>query len=144
MPTLADILAAKQPYIFTVSPTATVMDAVRRMNLHRLGALVVMKDNTIVGIFTERDILRRVTAQLRSPRDVIIQEVMTPTVTCCLPHTDIEEAKRIMGQHRIRHLPVVDSRGELQGMIALGDLNGYPCLAQQAETPAVQYVPDAA
>jgi CBS domain-containing protein len=110
------------------------------MNLHRLGALIVMKDDRIVGIFTERDILRRVTAQLRSPRDVSIEEVMTPTVTCCLPHTDVDEARRIMASHRIRHLPVCTANGQLQGMVSVGDLDGYQVLiAQQGNMGASDY-----
>lgn len=133
MPSLADVLAIKEPYIYTVDPNATVRDAVRRMNLHRLGALIVMENDRIVGIFTERDVLRRVTAQMRSPGDVIIRDVMTQTVTCCLPQTDIEEARRIMDSHRIRHLPVCDSNGGLQGMITIGELTGFmPRIAGQS------------
>ena len=74
MPTLADLLAAKQPYILTVSPTARLEPS--GMNLHRFAALVVMKDNPIVGIFTERDILPPVKA-IAFTAGFIVQEVMT-------------------------------------------------------------------
>ncbi len=125
MSTLADLLAAKKPYIHTVSPSAMVMDAIRRMNLHRIGALIVLQDSQIVGILTERDILRRVTAQLRSPREVPVQDVMTSTVICGSPTTSIDEARRIMNERRIRHLPIIDATGELHGLISIGDIDAF-------------------
>jgi CBS domain-containing protein len=131
MPTVTDLLAEKGSQIVTISPAATVLEAVRRMNEHQIGALVVVHDGRVAGMFTERDVLRRVMAQMQSPLQVTVGEVMTHDVICCPPEMDVEEVSRIMAQQRIRHLPVCDDKGNLRGLISIGDLNAYYSSAQQ-------------
>jgi CBS domain-containing protein len=123
MPTVMDILASKGDQIFSISPAATVLEAVRKMNDQSIGALVVMQGDRMIGMFTERDVLRRVMAERRSPGDVRVLEVMTRDVICVPPETDIDEAGQLMRQKRVRHLPVVDDHGRLLGIISIGDLN---------------------
>src|SRR5687768_5091401 len=106
MPTVQDILARKGDQVHTISPTATVLEATQRMNQHKIGALLVMQDGRPLGMFTERDVLRKVVAQLRNPADVSVADTMTTEVVCCEPDTDLEEAAAIMQQRKIRHLPV--------------------------------------
>lgn len=126
MPTIADLLQVKGLAVLTVSPGATVLDAARRMNEKRVGALVVVDDHMpdrIVGIITERDILTRVVAGEKPPANTSVAEVMTDRVLTCMATTDIEEVRTAMREKRIRHLPVVDKIGRLCGMVSIGDLN---------------------
>jgi CBS domain-containing protein len=98
------------------------------MNEHKIGALMVTHDDNegqIAGIFTERDVLRRVVADGHSPAEVHVAQVMTQEVMCCSPNTDIDEASRIMRDCRVRHLPVCDGDGQILGLISIGDLNAY-------------------
>jgi len=118
MPTVRDILAEKGSQVHRIAATASVLEATRAMNDHQVGALVVMDGAQIAGIFTERDVLRRVVAEERAPSAVRVGDVMTRNVVCCRPETDIDEASRIMRDRRVRHLPVADDRGQILGMIS--------------------------
>jgi CBS domain-containing protein len=130
MPAIEDLLRIKGPHLHTIHPSATVLMAVQKMNQHQIGALVVMINEKMVGMFTERDALRRVMAELRSPHEVTVAEVMTPDVICVAPDADVEEASRIMKEHRVRHLPVC-AEGQLHGLISIGDLNAFYLAAHE-------------
>lgn len=127
------ILNNKGSNIHTVPASATVLEATRLMNRHKVGAVIVMDGDRIAGIFTERDVLSRVVAQERQPSQVLIEDVMTRDIVCCGPDTDIDDASSIMRDKRIRHLPVCDEAGNLLGMVSIGDLNAYYASAQQTE-----------
>jgi CBS domain-containing protein len=131
MPTMQDILSSKHTEIHTIRPEATVLEATKKMNQHKIGALVVMQDNQVVGMFTERDVLRRVVAEQRDPSSLCVAEVMTTEVICAEPETDLEEAANIMKTRRIRHLPICDAGGQLLGMISIGDLNALYATEQE-------------
>ena len=133
MPTVKDILVEKGSQVHRIAASATVLEATRAMNDQQIGALVVMDGPRIAGIFTERDVLRRVVAEERQPSQVSVGEVMTLNVVCCRPDTDIDEASRIMRDRRIRHLPVADESGHLLGMISIGDLNAFHASTQEAK-----------
>jgi CBS domain-containing protein len=132
MPTVMDILARKGSTVHTTSPDATVLDATQKMNQHKLGALVVTNEGQVAGIFTERDVLRRVVAAMRDPGGTQVSEVMTSEVICVPPQTDIDEVSALMQHRKIRHLPVCDDRGTLKGMISLGDVNAFHVTHQEA------------
>ena len=134
MPSVMDILADKGSDVYTIGPSATVLEATHAMNDQKIGALVV-KDGggRVMGIFTERDVLRRVIAEERSPRSVRVGEVMTRDVVCCGPETDIDEASRIMRDRKVRHLPICDGDGTLLGLVSIGDLNAYHASTQEAQ-----------
>jgi CBS domain-containing protein len=125
MTTVRDILAAKQVELLSVGPDATVLSAALLMNEHRVGCLLVRDGGELRGIFTERDILRRVVAERRDPSTTPVRDVMTADVMCCRLHTDMAEARVVMMERRIRHLPVLDDHGALCGMISIGDLNAH-------------------
>ncbi len=126
MGTVSEILRQKQGSpLRNTRPDETVLAATQRMNEHGIGALLVMEQDRLVGIFTERDVLRRVVAAELAPATVLVADAMTKQVACCTPETTIDEARRIFSQHRIRHLPVVNTQGEIQGLISIGDLNAY-------------------
>lgn len=132
MPTVLDILAKKGSTVYSTTAQTTVLDAVQEMNLHKLGALVVMDGTRIVGMFTERDVLRRIVGEERSPRDTTVAEVMTYELICCSPDTDLDEVSAIMQQRRVRHLPVCDGDRRLHGMISIGDVNALHASRQEA------------
>src|SRR5580692_8804101 len=96
MPSAKDILARKGFSIFVVPSTSTVLDAVERMNQHRVGAVVVMDQGNMRGMFTERDVLRRVVGERRDPATTHVADVMTTDVICCGPSTDMDEISAIM------------------------------------------------
>ena len=126
MATVRDILGQKgSTRVHTISKTATVLEGTFLMNDHKIGSLVVLEDGEVVGMFTERDILRRVVGEQRDPARTLVGEVMTTEVFCCTPQTTIDEARGVMKNRRVRHLPLVDDEHRLLGLISIGDLNAY-------------------
>jgi len=133
MAKVRDILTRKGSAVRMISAGTSVLEATRLMNEERLGSLVVTEDERIVGIFTERDVLQRVVAEQRAAETTTVSEVMTREVLCCSPGTPIEDASRIMKDHRVRHLPVCTDDGTLLGLISIGDLNAYHSSDNEAE-----------
>ncbi len=132
MADVADILACKGHDVVTVVPEDTVLEAARRMNEARIGAVIVCRSRMeVVGIFTERDILRRVVAECRPPAETRVSEVMSRPVTCCRPNTPLAECQSIMTSKRLRHLPVCEG-DELVGMISIGDVMAWEVRQQQS------------
>jgi CBS domain-containing protein len=125
MALVKDILFYKGNQLWTTTPQASVFEAAQLMNEHRIGSLLVMEEGRLLGIFTERDILQRVVVQRRDPVTTPVAEVMTREVICCRPHTSLEEARGVMKNRRIRHLPVVDDEERVIGIISIGDLNAH-------------------
>ena len=134
MPTVRDVLSSKgEMEIHSISPNASVLDAVHQMNQHKIGAVMVMSDDHVVGIFTERDVLRRVMAQNGNPNDITVGSVMTEDVICVRPDADLDEVSTIMKQRKIRHVPVCDDAGKVHGMISIGDVNAAHASNQEAQ-----------
>src|SRR5688500_2561401 len=90
MPTAQDILARKGSLVYSIAPDATVLEATNRMNHHKIGALIVMNDGQMVGIFTERDVLRRVVGSQLDPAKVKVFDVMSADLVTCTPTTDMD------------------------------------------------------
>ena len=126
-----ELLNRKGSQVFTIGPEATVLEAAFVMNEHKIGALVVTDAGRVVGMFSERDVLRRVVAEQHEPARTRVADVMTPDVVCCTMATSIDEARSAMKNRRIRHLPVVDDEHRLQGLISIGDLNAYDASAKE-------------
>src|SRR5262245_46308048 len=118
MATVRDILNIKGSHVLSVGQYATVLDACLLMNEHKVGSLVVIEDGQIQGMFSERDVLQRVVVARLDPGETLVEEVMTREVVCCQPHTSIEEARSVLKNRRIRHLPVLDE-GRLCGLISI-------------------------
>src|SRR5690348_896325 len=106
MPTAREILSEKNADLVTVAPDVTVLDATRKMNQHRIGALIAMEGDRIAGIFTERDVLQRVIGEEGDPSSMLVGDVMTRDVVCARPETEIDELSEIMRSRRIRHVPI--------------------------------------
>src|SRR3954451_20806349 len=107
MGNVREILDRKGSQVFTIGTTATVLEAACVMNEHKVGALVVTEAGRVVGMFSERDVLRRVVTEQREPTQTRVADVMTRDVVCCTAATSIDEARSAMKNRRIRHLPVV-------------------------------------
>lgn len=133
MPNANDILGQKGFSVHVVAPSANVLDAVERMNQLRVGAVVVMDQGQVKGMFTERDVLMRVVGQRKDPADVKVEDVMTRDVICVGPHTDMDEISAIMKNRRIRHIPVCDDEGDLLGLISIGDVNAHHASNQEMQ-----------
>ena len=126
-----EMLERKGGEVVAVTDEDTVLRAAQLMNEQRIGSVVVMAAGQgLVGIFTERDILRRVVAEGRPPDSTRIGEVMSTPVTCCQPDTSLEECRAIMTGKRLRHLPVVEN-DEVIGIISIGDLLAVEVELQQ-------------
>ena len=125
------LIADKGRQVYTVSPAATVREAVREMNEKGVGALLVLVEDHPVGIFTERDVLRRVVDEGRNPQATRVADVMTTDVLVVEPTTPVEQVMATMTARRIRHLPVVDA-GELVGIISIGDVTRWMSRNQEA------------
>ncbi len=125
MATVRDILRAKGSHVLSVGPGATVLDAATLMNEHKIGSLVVLQGGQLIGIITERDILQRVVVPRLDAGATPVEEVMTSELACCLQHTRLDEARGVMKNRHIRHLPVLDEQRQLCGMVSIGDLNAW-------------------
>ncbi len=122
MATAEQLVAVKGETIASLPSTATVLEAARLMNDRHIGSVLVIDKNRLVGIFTERDVLRRIVAEERPASTTALKDVMTRQVACAAPHTTLDEIRQVMREKRIRHLPVLDGR-TVVGMISIGDLN---------------------
>ena len=132
MPSAREILSEKNADMVTVSPDVSVLDATRKMNQHRIGALVAMSGDRVAGIFTERDVLQRVVGAELEPAEITVSEVMTRDVFCAPPTTDVDELSEIMRSQHVRHIPICNESGELMGMVSIGDVNAMHASHQQA------------
>jgi len=125
MQTLGMLLKEKKSSTITsVVPTMAVSAAVQTMNDAKVGAAVVLEQQELVGILTERDILVRVVGEGRDPHRTAVSEVMTSSVYTAAPTTLIREAMRVMSERRCRHLPVMEDN-TVCGLISMGDLTSW-------------------
>jgi CBS domain-containing protein len=122
MKSVAEILRSKpEQAVQTITPSASVFDAVKLMAEKSIGALLVMEDLKIDGIITERDYSRKIVLLGRSSKETPVREIMTSPVMYVRPDQTNEECMALMTDNRVRHLPVIDN-GKLMGLISIGDL----------------------
>lgn len=122
MKTVAHILESKRERtVYTISPEASVLEAVERMAERGVGALLVMEGEKISGIVTERDYARKMILKGRSSNDTPVRDIMTSPVMYVRPQQSNEECMKLMTENRLRHLPVMND-GKLIGLISIGDL----------------------
>ena len=121
MKTVKQLLDTKGHQVYSISPEASVFEAIKLMAEKEVGALLVMQAGELVGIISERDYARKVTLQERSSRLTAIGEIMTTDVIYTHPTQRIDECMALMTEKRIRHLPVMDGKS-VQGVISIGDL----------------------
>jgi CBS domain-containing protein len=115
-------LLENKPYrLLSISPTASVLDALRLMAEKGIGALVVLDGEKLVGIFSERDYARKIILFGKSSHDTPVSEIMTASVVCVRPTQSADECMALMTGRRVRHLPVL-SEDKVIGVISIGDV----------------------
>ena len=118
---IRDILRRKGEDVYSVGPLATVIDAVNTMNDHHIGSVLVCDGGYPVGVFSERDVLVRVVAAQRDPRQTLVRDVMTTRLYTASPDDTLLEVMRLMTDRRCRHVPVMEAE-LLVGLVSIGDL----------------------
>jgi CBS domain-containing protein len=117
----SQLLKHKGRVIHSVPPDAPVLEAIRLMAEHGVGALLVMQGEELQGVVSERDYARKVILKGRSSNDTAVREIMSSPVLTVRADQTVHDCMRIMSEHRIRHLPVVDDQGVI-GVLSIGDL----------------------
>ena len=121
MITVRHILEGKGGQVWSVEPDTTVYDALKLMAEKNLGAVLVLQQDKLVGIFSERDYARKIILKGKSSKETTVDEIMTPDVVTVEARNSIEECMAMMTGKRIRHLPVVEAE-KIVGVISIGDI----------------------
>jgi len=121
MATVQELLQTKDGAMLSTSPDVTVLAAAILMNERGTGSVLIMEDDRLVGIFTERDLMRRVVAMVKDPASTPLREVMTTALVTCTPEASVSDCGTLMSERRIRHLPVIKDDTAI-GVITTGDL----------------------
>jgi CBS domain-containing protein len=134
--TIDAILNQKGTEIFSVAPSATVLEAIELMDSKNVGALVVMEDSRLVGMISERDYTRKVMLRGKRSRETQVREIMSSDLTIVTPREPVENCLRMMTDKRVRHLPVLEG-DTIRGVISIGDLVKWVIATQSA---AIQHL----
>ena len=118
---IQQLLDGKGSEVYSIPPDATVFDAIKLMNEVNVGALLVMDDDNVAGIISERDYTRKIVLQNRSSRETRVREIMTEKVLYLTPEQTIEDGMILMSEKRIRHLPVLKN-GKAVGILSIKDI----------------------
>ena len=121
MKTVQQLLESKRYSIVSVAPSSTVLDALKVMAEKEIGAVIVIDDGHLVGIFSERDYARKVVLQGKASKDTPVREIMTDKVVCVRPEQTIEDCMGLMTDRHIRHLPVLEHK-KVIGVVSIGDV----------------------
>lgn len=137
MARVKDLLASKAPAVHAIAPEEPVLEAIQMMADRSIGAVLVMRGPELVGILSERDYARKVILRGRSSAETQVWEIMSSPVTTVSPEDTVNTCMMLMTEKRIRHLPVV-SRGEVVGVLSIGDLVKSVIEAQEQEIAQLQ------
>ncbi|AII03733.1 MULTISPECIES: CBS domain-containing protein [Rhodococcus] len=118
---IADVLRNKGPAVVTVDPEMPVSTLIGELARHNVGALVVTENDAVVGIVTERDVVRRIHERGPDILNARVVDIMTTSVFACLPTDTVDSLAETMTERRIRHLPVIVD-GQLVGIVSIGDV----------------------
>ena len=138
MQTVTEILRDKGSEVWSVHPDAIIMDALKIMATKRVGALLVLDKDKLVGIISERDYARKVALEGRSSRESKVSEIMSHRVLCARPDQTVQECMALMSDKRARHLPILDHK-KIIGVVSIGDLVKSIIAEQQFEIENLQY-----
>lgn len=127
--TIEEILHQKRGDLHTISPDATVFDAIELMAEKNIGALLVMSGERLMGVVSERDYTRKVALKGKSSRDTRVREIVSIPMIAASPSHTVEQCMRLMTENRVRHLPVLE-RDEVIGIVSIGDLVNWIISAQ--------------
>lgn len=115
------LLEVKGSAVYTITPEAPVLDAIRQMAERGIGALLVMHGDKLAGIVSERDYARKVILKGRSSKDTAVSEIMSASPISVDPSASVDECMRLCTDQRVRHLPVIDN-ASVVGVVSIGDL----------------------
>ncbi|NZA28293.1 CBS domain-containing protein [Luteimonas sp. SJ-92] len=138
MRTVRQLLEAKAPEIFAVSPDVPVIEAIRLMGQKHIGAVLVMEGGRLAGILSERDYARKIVLEGRSSKDTPVRDIMTAKVITIGLDDSVQGCMQVVTRDRIRHLPVVDAAGNVLGVVSIGDLVKAVIEDQQLELDQLQ------
>jgi CBS domain-containing protein len=130
--TIGDILKYKGAQVWSIEPGATVLDAIKLMAEKNVGALLVMKGASLVGIISERDYTRKVALKGKSSKETLVSEILSGQVVHAAPAHSVEECLRVMTDRHFRHLPVLENN-KVVGIVSIGDLVNW-VITQQSQT----------
>ena len=128
---ISSILTQKTSALWSIAPEATVFEAIKLMAEKNIGSLLVMSGGRLAGLFTERDYTRKVALQGKTSKETRVWEIIPREVVTVTPDDSVEECMRLMTEHRVRHLPVLQN-SELVGIISIGDLVNWTISAQES------------
>ena len=132
------LLDAKGRHIISISPDASVFDAIKLMADKAIGSLIVMDDDDLVGIVTERDYARKVIIKGRSSKDTKVSDIMTTHVLTAASDHTVNDCMELMTKKKIRHLPVVEDN-QVIAMVSIGDLVQAIIADQQEEIEHLEH-----
>lgn len=135
--TISEILSHKGTQVWSISPDATVFDAIQLMAEKNIGALLVTQEAQLLGILTERDYTRKVALKGKSSKQTAVKEILSGQVFHVSPDHSVEDCMRLMTDHRVRHLPVLEN-GRIVGIISIGDLVNWIITAQSSTIHLLQ------
>jgi CBS domain-containing protein len=118
---IADVLRNKGTSVATVTPEATVRELLAGLAEHNIGAMPVLGPDGVVGIVSERDVVRKLHERGESLLSRPVSEIMTTVVATCTPRDSVDDLSVLMTQRRVRHVPVLDE-GRLAGIVSIGDV----------------------
>ena len=118
---VSQFLERKGHDVWWVAPETTVFDALQLMAKKKVGALLVLEEDSLVGVFSERDYARKVILKGKSSKDTPVRDIMSTKIVCVAPNQSTEECMSLMTEKRVRHLPVMDGEN-LIGIISIGDV----------------------
>jgi len=132
-----EILALKGSTVWSVSPEATVYDAIQLMAEKNVGALLVLQDTELVGIISERDYTRKVILKGKASKQTAVREILSDKIVHITPEHTVEDGLRLMTDNRVRHLPVLEN-GHVVGIVSIGDLVNWIISAQTTTIQQLQ------
>ena len=118
---VADILTSKGNFIYSITASTSVFDALKMMAEKNIGSLMVIEEEKLLGIFSERDYARKIVLQGKASHDTPVNEIMTKTVITVHPLDSLEHCMNLMSENRIRHLPIEENE-KVSGIISIGDV----------------------
>jgi CBS domain-containing protein len=122
MQTIQSFLSIHQREVYSVTPNQTVWEALQVMAQHNIGAVLVVNNDKMVGIFSERDYARRVELKGLLTKETLVGQIMTSKLITIHPSRKMDECMQIMTENRVRHLPVMDEQEKILGLVSIGDV----------------------
>jgi len=128
---IGTLLHHKGPSLWTISPNATVFEAIQLLAEKNIGALPVVENDKLIGVFSERDYTRKVALEGKTSQKTLVREIISTNVITATPENTIEDCMKLMTGKRIRHLPILEN-GKMVGFVSIGDMVNWIISAQNA------------